>query len=106
MEESRDDLLRGLVQRIDALEAARSNLASKVEALQSDNVSLNRKVDGLTRDNAILREEIASLKYGESKAETSRKRSKIEHLGLTTLGTTSPSTLRRSLAPRISPALV
>ena len=81
-----DDLFRGLVGRIDALEAARSDLASKVEALQSDNVSLNRKVDGLTRDNAILREEIASLKYGESKAVESRKRSKTEHLALTTLG--------------------
>ena len=83
---STDDLLRGLVGRIDALEAARSDLASKVEALQSDNVSLNRKVDGLTRDNAILREEIASLKYGESTAVESRKRSKTEHLALTTLG--------------------
>ena len=86
MDESTDDLLRGLVGRIDALEAARSDLASKVEALQSDNVSLNRKVDGLTRDNAILREEVASLKYGESTAEKSRKRSKTEHLVLTTLG--------------------
>ena len=86
MEESTDDLLRGLVGRIDALEAARSDLESRVEALQSDNVSLNRKVDGLTRDNAILREEITRLKHGESKAETSRKRSKTEHLALTTLG--------------------
>ena len=83
---STDDLLRGLVGRIDALEAARSELTSKVDALQSDNVSLNRKVAGLTRDNAILREEIASLKYGDSTAIKSRKRSKTEHLGLTTLG--------------------
>ena len=42
-----DDLFRGLVGRIDALEAARSDLASRVETLQSDNVGLNRKVDGL-----------------------------------------------------------
>ena len=86
MDSSMDDLLRGLVGRIDALEAARSDLASKVDALQSDNVSLNRKVDGLTRDNAILREEITILKYGESTAMKSRKRSKTEHLALTTLG--------------------
>ena len=78
--------MRGLVGRIDALEVARSDLASRVEALQSDNVGLNRKVDGLTRDNAILREEVASLKYGESTADRSRKRSKTEHLVLTTLG--------------------
>ena len=86
MEESTDDLLRGLVGRIDALEAARADIASKVEALQSDNVSLNRKVDGLTRDNAILREEVASLKHGESTAVDPRKRSKTEHLKITTLG--------------------
>ena len=93
MDSSMDDLLRGLVGRIDVLEAARSDLASRVEALQSDNVSLkqetgrlNQKVDGLTRDNAILREEVASLKYGESKAEKSRKKSKTEHPALTTLG--------------------
>jgi len=85
--------LRGLVGRIDALEAARSDLASKVEALQSDNVGLkqetgrlNRKVDGLTRDNAILREEIASLKHGESAATKPRKRSKTEHCVFMTLG--------------------
>ena len=83
---STDDLLRGLVGRIDALEAARSDLASKVEALQNDNVSLNRKVDCLTRDNAILREEIASLQPGESTAVDPRKRCKTEHLALTTLG--------------------
>ena len=69
---SMDDLLRGLVGRIDALEAACSDLASRVEALQSDYVRLNRKVDGLTR--------------GESTADKSRKRSKTEHLVLTTLG--------------------
>ena len=86
MDSSMDDLLRGLVGRIDALEAARSDLASKVDALQSDNVSLNRKVDGLTRDNAILREEIAGLKYGASTADKSRKRSKSEHCVLMTLG--------------------
>ena len=40
----------------------------------------------MTRDNAILREEIASLKCGASTADKSRKRSKTEHLGLTTLG--------------------
>ena len=43
MDSSVDDVLRGLVGRIDALEAARSDLASRVEALQSDNVSLNRR---------------------------------------------------------------
>jgi len=106
MELSIDDFLRGLVRRIDALEEARSDLASKVEALQSDNVSLKReidrvadlkreadrvteglkqKIDGLTRENAILRVEIASLKYGESTAERSRKRTKTEILALTTL---------------------
>ena len=78
--------MRGLVGRIDALEAARSDLESRVEALQSDNVSLNRKVDCLTRDNAILREEIAGLKYGASTADKSRKRSKSEHCVLMTLG--------------------
>ena len=94
---STDDFLRGLVRRIDALEEARSSLASKVEALQSDNESLKRKtdratdrlkqlIDDLTRENAILRGEIASLKFGESTAEKSRKRSKTEHLALTTLG--------------------
>ena len=92
MDSSMYDLLRGLVERIDALEAARSDLTSRVEVLQRDNVSLNRKVDGLTRDNAILREEIARLKYGESTAETSRKMSKTEHLALT-------GPWRRSLAP-------
>ena len=39
-------------------------------------------MDGLTRENAILRKEIASLKS----AGRSRKRSKTEHLALTTLG--------------------
>ena len=101
MDSSVDDVLRGLVGRIDALEAARSDLESRVEALQSDNASLrrethgleqetgrlNRKVHGLTRDNAILRGEIASLKYGDSTDEKSRKRSRTEHLALTTLGT-------------------
>ena len=86
MDSLMDDMLRGLVGRIDALEAASSDLASKVEALQSDNVSLNRKVDGLARDNAILREEIASLKCGNSTAKKSRKKSKTEQLALTTLG--------------------
>ena len=86
MDESTDDLLRGLVGRIDALEVARSDLASRVEALQSDNVSLNRKVDGLTRDNAILREGIARLQHGEPKVFESRKRSKTDHLTLTSLG--------------------
>ncbi|EJK52446.1 hypothetical protein THAOC_28274, partial [Thalassiosira oceanica] len=108
MELSIDDFLRGLVRRIDALEEARSGLASKVEALQCDNEclkrestdrvadlkretdrvaeGLNQKIDGLTRENAILREEIAGLKYGESTAERSRKRAKTEHLALTTLG--------------------
>ena len=81
-----EDLLKRLVRRIDALEAARSDLASKVEALRSDNVSLNRKLDGLARDNAILREEFLSLKYGESTAVESRTISKSEHLALTTLG--------------------
>ncbi|EJK71490.1 hypothetical protein THAOC_07061, partial [Thalassiosira oceanica] len=98
MDLSTDDLLRGLVRRVDELEAARSDLASRVEALRGDNDSLRRetrglqqvtgrlkqKVDGLTRDNAILREEIASLKYGESTAAKSRKRPKTEHLALTT----------------------
>ncbi|EJK50343.1 hypothetical protein THAOC_30701, partial [Thalassiosira oceanica] len=86
MDSSMDTLLRRLVQRVDTLEAARSDLASKVDALQSDNGRLNQKVDGLTRDNAILREEIASLKYGESTAERSRKRPKNAHFSLTTLG--------------------
>mmetsp|Transcript_36132 Transcript_36132/g.81217 ORF Transcript_36132/g.81217 Transcript_36132/m.81217 type:complete len:348 (-) Transcript_36132:172-1215(-) len=98
-----DDFSRGLVRRIDALEEARSDLASKVEALQSDNESLKRETDrvaerlkqktdpdGLARENATPREEIASLKYGESygesMAEVSRKRLKTEHLALTTLG--------------------
>ncbi|EJK71164.1 hypothetical protein THAOC_07422 [Thalassiosira oceanica] len=84
MELSIDDFLRGLVRRIDALEEARSSLASKVEALQFDNECLKRestdrvadlkretdrvaeglrqKIDGLARENAILREEIAGLK--------------------------------------------
>ena len=100
MDSSVDDLLRGLAGRIDALEAARSELTSKVDALQSDNVSLrrethgleqetgrlNQKVDGLTRDNTILREEIASLKYGESTAVDPRRRSQTEALSLTALG--------------------
>ncbi|EJK67810.1 hypothetical protein THAOC_11101, partial [Thalassiosira oceanica] len=90
---SMDDFLRGLVRRIDALDEARLGLVSKVEVLQSDNESLVRategltqKVDCLTRENAILRKEIASIKYGESTAERSRKGSKTEHLALTTLG--------------------
>ena len=92
-----DKFLRRLVRRIDALEEARSGLASKVEALQHDNESLKREtdrttdrlkqqIDGLIWENVILREEIASLKYGKPTVEKSRKRSKTEHLALTTLG--------------------
>ena len=84
---SMDDLLRGLVGRIDALDGGGA-LGPREQGRGPPKRQRQPEPEGgrFTRDNAILREEIASLQYGESTAVDPRERSKTEHLALTTLG--------------------
>ena len=75
--------MRELRQRFDALEDKFVALQRKDEALQHEICGLQLETKCLRRENTTLRQEIAALKYSDLPR---RKRPKIEHPTLTSIG--------------------
>lgn len=84
MDFSMDDFFRGLVRRIDALEA-------QVEGLQRANEALAHETVGMKRENAILRLEVAlSLSAGESGNKRPRPGTPDSSISLFSVQSTPP----------------